>query len=256
MTDEAAPAPQTAPASKSQATNSRHKNVARLRPPELDRIRCGRYGQHGEIPADDATGRILAKAMLDSLALRPGCEARMAKFLERYCRWMGAEDRQQAIQLAIRKPKYWSASALGDVLKLTVKEREKWGITTIRPAGFGDAEMAAMRGEKDKVRKQAERDLKRLHPTPKPNKPALRLEAIIQVLNTSPTNQWTRVPALCAELKRKKFIHFAGLDDASLGAAVHVAIQLGVTTMMIEKRSMPGRRPNIVVTEIRKRRAS
>src|ERR1700722_15024000 len=112
-------------------------HVARFRPNELQRLRQERYGQ-GITPDDD--GRILVSAVLDSLALSADPDQRMTNFLVLHCPWMCPEDREEAIERAIRAKKFWTPSSLGDALKLTQEERQKLSIRTFRAAGIGDEE--------------------------------------------------------------------------------------------------------------------
>jgi hypothetical protein len=147
-------------------------HVARFRPNELQRLREERYGK---VITQDDDGLTLIEATLDSFALSADPEQRMTNFLVLHCPWMCPEDREEAIERAIRAKKFWTPSSLGDALKLTLEERQKLSIRTFRAAGIGDEEMAAMRRERNTARRRAKRDQERLHPKPKQRRPALRL---------------------------------------------------------------------------------
>jgi hypothetical protein len=79
------------------------------------------------------------------------------------------------------------------------------------------------------------------------------LVAILEILSRS--DDWVGVAVVCAEVKRRRLIHFASLADKVLNAAVHDAINLGITKVELEKRFVPGPRPAISVAQIRRRTA-
>jgi hypothetical protein len=224
-------------------------HVARFRPNELRRLCDDRYGR--VITPDDA-GNVLVSVMLDSLALSPDPQQLMANFLEIRCPWMPRQERSDAIERALRERRFWTPSGLGDALKLTLQERQSLKIRTIRPAGFGDDEMVAMRQAAESARKQAKRGLERLHPQPRRSKPDLRLEAILKII-TKP-GDWICIKALCAEIKRRKVIHFATLVGPDLTSAVHDAVRLGLQKKQIDKRLVDG--PKFKIAEISRRKSA
>jgi hypothetical protein len=225
--------------------------VVLLRPKELRRLFWRRHGR--TLPSDEI-GRRDADIMLDHLAQGAAAYRQSTVFLNRRCPWMPPAERLAAIESARQRRKFWTPSALGDALGLTWEERDACRIVTFRPAGVSDAELLARRRQKEAAAKQANRDCERLHPEPKPSKPARRLAAISEILSRS--DDWVSVAVVCAEVKRRRLIHFASLaDDKVLNAAVHDAINLGITKGELEKRFVPGPRPAISVAQIRRRTA-
>jgi hypothetical protein len=224
-------------------------HVARFRPNELLRVCEERYDNGIITPDDD--GLTLSSATLDAFVLSADPDQRMTNFLIVHCPWMSPKDRERAKQAAIKARRFWSPLALGDALKLTWQERQKLKITTFRPAGVSDAELVAMRRKRDAASKREKRKHERLHPEPKPSKPARRLAAILEIVPQSAG--WVSVKVVCAEVKRRKIIPFASVVD--LTSAIHDAINLGLTRGALEKRFVPGPRPAISVAQIRRRSA-
>jgi hypothetical protein len=225
-------------------------HVARFRPHELKRLILDRYGRRKGIITPDDGGFTLAAAMLDALALGANAGDRMEDFLQRHCVWMGAADREAVAEAAIARRKCWWPSELGDALKLTPEERKRLRITTFRAAGMDDAAMEAKRKASKAAAGKAKRESERLHPAPKKSKPALRLEAIMNILPAA--GEWVSVAVVSSELKRRKVFHFASVTGKTLTSAVHDAISLGIETGAIEKRIVDGAR--LKVAQICKRR--
>jgi hypothetical protein len=225
-------------------------NIARLRPRELHRLIQARYG--GLIISDDDNGEALWLAMLDSLAALGGDpDEHMTEFLMWQCPWMTTEQRENAKQDAITARRFWSASTLGDALKLTWEERNRLKITTIRPSGVGDAELAAAKAQRKAAIKKAKQESARLHPKPKPSKPALRLDAILKIL--AKPGEWVAIKAVSAELTRRKVIHFVTFRGQNLTTAVHDAVKLGLKERVLDKRFVDG--PKFKVAQICRRQA-
>jgi hypothetical protein len=221
--------------------------VARFRPGELKKLMAVRYGR--KLPPNDDGARFRDR-MLDTLAMS-GKDGRRqaASFLAFRCPLMTAAARADAIEAAFKARRYWSPEALGNDLNVTAAEHAKARIRTFRVAGMTDADMKAKRNAEGAARKRQERQQKRLHPKPKPSRPALRATIILNILMRP--GEWVGVPAICAELKRTKAIHFGGLNGGALTAAVHRAIELGIKKGTIEKRVLPGAKAKLA--QIRKR---
>ncbi|MFZ5712962.1 MAG: hypothetical protein ACOY3N_08995 [Bradyrhizobium sp.] len=219
-------------------------HVARFRPPELLRLMAIRYGR---AISDDEAGRRFRDRVLDAFALC-GSEGRRRadNFLVLRCRWMPPAERAIAIDEAFHSQRLWSAEALGNDLDVTEAERKAARIRTFRAAGATDETMLARKKAADIARKQAKRDAARLHPAPRPNKSAQRLEAILKLL--AKPGDWVCIKALTVELVRRKAIHFVTLSGPTLISAVHDAVKLGLETGQIEKRLVDG--PKFKVAEI------
>jgi len=217
--------------------------AAKFREGELYRLFRRRHGR--TLPADD-TGRHAAKRMLDAFALT-GADARgrAHNFLTLWCPWLTGPEQTNMIEAAFRSPWLWSAQALGDDLGLTWDEREKCRITTIRPAGATDADMAERRKVKAAARVRENRRKATLHPIEKKSLPAIRAKIIADLLR--PGERCT-VRAICDQLRRSKHIRFAHLgqnslkETAAFKAAVHGAIGYGVQYGLLTKQVEMGPR--------------
>lgn len=207
--------------------------AARLREPELRRLFRFRYVD--QLPADD-TGRRAAARILEAIALsgRDGF-ARAENFLVLWCPWMTRKERQEMTAAAFDAPPYlWSAQLLGDDLNLSWDEREACRISTIRPAGATDDELAERRKMKAVERMREKRRRADLSPAKKAPKSKLRAEAIVSVLRHG---ERIAVAALCEHLRRTKSFHFVLFtkDQSRLKAAVHDAIKAGVSLGLLRK---------------------
>ena len=147
--------------------------------------------------------------MLDALALSGDAGRQQAmNFLVLWCPWLNQQARDEAIDEAFERPRFWTSSALGDDLKLTWDEREAAKITTIRPAGATDEEMAERRRIKAAERMRENRRKTTLYPDAKLSLPAIRAKVIADILRP---NERCTVIALCAEIKRMKNGRFGHL---------------------------------------------
>lgn len=209
-------------------------HVTRFRPNELHRLRKERYGR---VITPDDDGLILIEVTLDSLASAAEPHQRMLTFLELHAPWMKLEERERAIDLAIQAKKSWSASALGEAIKLTRSEREKLRIRTFRAAGMTDADMAAVRKSQNAESKRQARLHKRLHPEPRVSKPASRAAAILKLLKIG---DWVDLSAIGAELKRQKAIPFSDVTAGAFKAALHRAVEHAVADGCLLTRKVPG----------------
>jgi hypothetical protein len=220
--------------------------VVRLRPGELRRLFWRRHAQ--KFPADDI-GRRDAMIVLDHLVQLPADAYRQAMiFLKRRCPWLPRVERAAAIERAFLRRKFWSKSALGDTLGLTWEEREDCEITTFRPAGASDADMADRRKMKEAARKREKRRRATLHPKQEPPLSTMRATVIAGMLR--PGERCT-VNAICEELKRIRQIRFAHLEGKALTTAVHNAIDHGIAQGLLLKDVEPGRRmPVAWVTKV------
>jgi hypothetical protein len=234
--------PITEPARAKQVDNP----VARFRPDELHRLLRLRYGR--TLPADD-NGRRAAARMVDALAMSgDDGRRRAANFLELWCPWMALAERVDAIEAAFRSPRFWSSRALGDELGLTWLEREAARITTFRPAGASDADMAERRKMREAARKREKRRQTTLHPKEELPLPAIRAEVIASILRPG---ERCAVNAICEELKRTRHIRFAHLEGKALATAVHNAIDYGTAEGFLRKDVEPGRRMKVAwVTKV------
>jgi len=214
------------------ATDMRHP-AARFREPELRRLFRFRYVDR--LPADD-TGRRAAARMLEAIALSgPDGSVRAENFLVLCCPWMARSERAEITAAAFEAPPYlWSAQLLGDNLGLTWEERDACRITTIRPAGATDDELAERRKMKAVERMREKRRRADLSPAKKAPKPKLRAEAIASVIRPG---ERIAVAALCEHLRRTKPIHFVLFikDQGRLKAVVHDAIKAGVSLGLLRK---------------------
>jgi hypothetical protein len=174
--------------------------------------------------------------MLEAIALSgPDGSVRAENFLVLWCPWMARKERQEMTAAAFEAPPYlWSAQLLGDDLGLTWEERDACRITTIRPAGATDDELAERRKMKAVERMREKRRRAHLTPVKKALKPELRAEAIVSVVRPG---ERVAVAALCEHLRRTKSFHFIlfAKDQSRLKAAVHDAIKAGVSLGLLRK---------------------
>ncbi|WFU14409.1 hypothetical protein [Bradyrhizobium sp. CB3481] len=162
-------------------------------------------------------------------------------FLILSCPWMAPGDRPAAVDSAIRRKKFWTPAALGDALGLTWEEHDGCGITTIRPAGASDADMAATRKMKNTAARREKRQQQKLNEPEAPPLPVARANAIADVLQPG---EWCTVKELCAKLKRR--VHYAHLKGPSLVDAVHRAIACAIAEGFLHKEVEPGFRGMLV----------
>ncbi|WJR74915.1 hypothetical protein [Bradyrhizobium sp. NP1] len=152
---------------------------------------------------------------------------------------MPPADRAEAIEIGFRSPRFWTPLALGNDLNVTEAEHAKARIKTFRVAGMTDADMKAKRKANDAAQKREKRLQERLEAKPTASRPALRVDAILNVL---PKDGWWNVGAIISQLERSKAIAFGTLDKetGSLRPAVHRAIKHGVKGGRLQTRMVPG----------------
>lgn len=97
---------------------------------ELDRLFVGRYGS---ILPDDDAGRDDAAVMLDHLAGLDDFHSRADGFLNVRAPWMSDQERTCLKQRAISSRRHWTASELGEHLRLQPAERSTYRTWSIRP---------------------------------------------------------------------------------------------------------------------------
>ncbi|MGY0573267.1 hypothetical protein ACTGJ9_020995 [Bradyrhizobium sp. RDM12] len=211
--------------------------VARFRPGELYRLMAVRHGR--KLPANDDGARFRDR-LLDTLAMS-GKDGRLraTNFLAFRCGWMSPADRDDAIEAAFRRRRFWTPEALGSDLDVTEAEHARARIRTFRIAGMTDEAMQARRKAKEAARKREERLQERLAAKPTASRPALRVDAILNVL---PKDDWWNVSAIVRQLKRSKAIAFEtlGRETGSLRPAIHRAIKHGVKEGRLQTRMVPG----------------
>src|SRR5882672_12186323 len=203
--------------------------IVRVRPGQLRRLF---WRRHGKTFPRDEIGRRDASIMLDHLVQGVDAYQEAKDFLDQRCPWMPPAERLAAIGSAFQRRKFWTPSALGDALGLTWEERDDCSITTFRPAGASDADMAERRKMKEAARQRERRRQVTLHPKPDLPLPAIRAEVIASILR--PGERCT-IAAMCKELKRRKHIRFIHLKGKVLAAAVHTAIDHGTAKGFLRK---------------------
>lgn len=172
-------------------------------------------------------------------------------FLDECSPWTAPRERPTVILLAIQRRKFWDKSDLGNVLGLTWKEREDCKITTFRPAGVTDADMADRRRLAGNAAKREKRRRETLHPTKVLSKPAIRAQAIARILR--PGERCT-VSAICKELKRTRQIAFAHLQGKTLTTAIHKALNFGIEQgWLLKNVDRTGRIPVAMITLVGER---
>lgn len=104
--------------------------LSTFRVKELGRIFAGRWGPR--LPDDDA-GREDAALMLDHLAEFSDFLDRADSFLDCWAPWMALEEREAEKQRAATGGVRWRADRLGERLRLTPAERDRYRAWSIRP---------------------------------------------------------------------------------------------------------------------------
>ena len=208
--------------------------ILRFRPRQLQRLSKRR---HGRTLPDNDVGRRFMAIMLDHLVRGPDGQREALDFLILSCPWTAPGDRPGAVDSAIQRNKFWTHAALGDALGLTWDEHDACRITTIRPAGASDADMAAVRKMKNTAAKTESRQQEKLHKLPALPLPVARAMAISDVLK--PGERCT-VKELCDRLKRR--LHFSHMKGAGLVDAAHRAIAYGIEHGFLRKDVEPGPR--------------
>ncbi|MET4043958.1 hypothetical protein [Bradyrhizobium sp. RT6a] len=243
----AATARRTAPSNVTFGAKRDTHDVARLRPAELRRLFRRRHGR--TYPFDDV-GLRARDVVLDHIVQSGAVDAsqQATTFLAECCPWTVADERPAVIRQAIQRRKFWDKSELGNLLGLTWEERDACRITTIRPAGATDADMADRRRLKGKLAKQEKRRMETLHPNEDLPKPAIRAHAIAAILRIG---ERCAVSAICEELKRTRQIPFAHLEGKALTTAVHKAIDYGIEHgFFLKVVDRAGRIPVATITKI------
>lgn len=145
-----------------------HKpDLAALRVKEVRALLAARWGR--EVPLlDDPDTRSQMVAFADLAAAaqrraRPGrdtspaaVERRIVDLLLLVCPELRTEARDIA-SAALDLRRKWSPEDLGEALGLSVDERERLGITQLRPAGFGGAAWEEFRRERERLRGERRR---------------------------------------------------------------------------------------------------
>jgi len=136
----------------------RHRGYStEFRVRELERLFRGRCGPI--IPNDDV-GRDYVAVMLDHLAQSGDFHSRADGFLNVRAPWMGNQERTSMKERAISSRKHWTASELGEHLRLQPAERSAYRTWSIRPVDAGGRAWTAhqLREErKSKARERARR---------------------------------------------------------------------------------------------------
>lgn len=229
------PSPSRPMAAPTQMDGPADHPIARFRPNELHRLFRLRHGR--TLPNDDV-GRRSMRRMLEALALSgPDGRHRAEMFIQLWCPWLPIHETDVAIEVAFRAPCPWSSKDLGDDLALTWTERDKARITTFRPAGVSDVEMAERRKQKAKERMQEKRRRQTLHPDKRLTLPAARAEAIAGILRPG---ERCAIRDICSEVTRVRHIRFANLKGRALSTAVHRAVDHGVGCGIFLKVVEPG----------------
>lgn len=199
--------------------------VARFRPGELYRLMAVRHGR--KLPANDDGARFRDR-LLDTLAMS-GKDGRLraTNFLAFRCGWMSPADREDAIEAAFRRRRFWTPEALGNDLDVTETEHARARIRTFRIAGMTDADMKAKRAVKEAARKRLERLQQRLEATPR----------VAIFADTHSTANWSEVELalrtvfsltpIASAMDRLDFSGFAAIASAARCAAGRLPTQCG-----------------------------
>ncbi|MCK1758762.1 hypothetical protein IVA78_27220 [Bradyrhizobium sp. 137] len=223
-------------------------NIAPLRVRDLNKVYRDSYGLVLP-PSDD--GRYAAHVWLVHTARTgAGAEQRMDSFLEFRAHWMSIAERSAAKEAAFASTKFWGADELAFDFAITYAKRTALGLTTIGSIDVDAAGRKAIRKEKQREREQRRRLRERLRRKPDVTAAARRADAIGQML---PPGEWIDVRAICGELGRGKTIAFGRLTGKTLAAAVHRAIEHGISEGWLQKRVLPG--PKMPIAQIAKRSA-
>jgi hypothetical protein len=136
----------------------RHRGYSpQFRVNELERLFSGRSGS---ILPDDDAGREDAAVLLDHLAGLDDFHSRADGFLNARTPWMSDQERTFLKQQTIRSSRYWTASELGEHLRLQPTERSAYRTWSIRPVDASGRAWTAhqLREErKSKARERARR---------------------------------------------------------------------------------------------------
>ena len=98
--------------------------------------------------------------MLKIISLGPDPERRMGNNIELFAPWMSGTDAEQLICRIMRMSAYerWpKPKILGESLRLTNAERERFGLWAIAPCDISDDDLAEQRKAKDRERKRRRR---------------------------------------------------------------------------------------------------
>jgi hypothetical protein len=109
----------------------------------------------GGVIQDDANGRAIVTMLAHHFAGRVVVVPDWGRLLLRYAKWLTDDDFADLVLAVEESPRQYSAQAVGDLLGLTSAQRKAWGFTTIRPAGFSQAEWEAHQRANDRQRKAA-----------------------------------------------------------------------------------------------------
>lgn len=134
-----------------------NETVRRLRYGDLVKILRCRYGY--VLPDDDA-GREDLYELLLPVSLGQGHARKMKHVVQLWAPWMSAHEAEELLDRVNRTPDYLrkpKAKLLGERLNLLNKEREAWGIRTIRPVDMTEAQLQEQSKAKDRDRKERRR---------------------------------------------------------------------------------------------------
>jgi hypothetical protein len=124
--------------------------------------------RYGAILPDDDAGREDLVILLNHAAHnRDNPQGKMIGFIRRWAPWMAPAEAEALGAMILEKPRLYSPKRLGELLRLTERERDLIGGTTIRPVdettgiAMTDAEMEENAKRKDREYHKAKRDTNR-----------------------------------------------------------------------------------------------
>jgi len=216
---------------------------------ELERLFSGRSGT---ILPDDDAGRDDAVVMLDHLAGLDDFYSRADGFLNARTPWMSDQERTCLKQQTIGSRRYWTASELGEHLRLQPAERSTYRTWSIRPVNANGrawnvhqlrearAAKARERARRARARANGKRLLQR--------RPKIVDRARV-VLNALPNHSWRSITWLISQVKglpefRKK--NGTPPCPSSMPRLVKRAVEFLVSRQLVATRKVSGPRGEII----------
>lgn len=134
--------------------------IALIRLREIERLLQRRHGC--ALLPDDDDGRDSLELVAHHIAhLHGEVEAHIVAWAANWCPWLPQDEAEAVAQRVAAQPLKFKAATLAWRLRLTEIERAELSITTIRPYGVSDADMAERRRRRDRQYQARRRALQR-----------------------------------------------------------------------------------------------
>ena len=145
------------------STRQKPRGLSRASPRQIVSLRLWEFGKlfsaryrGGPLPDDDS-GRDDIEPVIHHFAALPQAKRRAQRWLEVWAPWLTLKEQREIISEGIMNAREWSADQVAWRYRVTRKERDMLGLTTIGATDFGRAARTKRRKERDRLRKAKQR---------------------------------------------------------------------------------------------------